>query len=573
MLNKKAGMKKIIYAVLFNFILTLLILSENYNIELSNEFKKIIEVDENNEKLIKINTSEISFKEYFYFFTLASEELNRFNEYNSWMDKTENLIDYDLKNFFKRTDAINFDIKKQKEFAEKLLIFIHERFLKKYNYRANKVSLIIDRGEYNCVSSSILYALFLKKYGLKSVGIETQDHVFIKIIFDNNESIDVETTNKYGFNPGEKKDVLDEFGKVTGFSYVPPKDYKNRNEIDIKKILFLIHHNLSDEYYNKGDIIKSANLGYIIFLGRNDEKGKDDLEISFNNYIAGLASLGQYITAIEVINSYIQFFGWNNNFLNMRFDLLTNFINNWNSFNNFIEVKNFIEKQNNLFQAIKDNKRFIEIYYFYTYKLINFFDDNNRFSDSFDLIKKFNNKYNYKEIEQLFEKIIFDEVKFLKDDFNQIKTSLQEIKYEFPDYSKIIYKYEINNYINNINNIFKNKEFQQALNEAKKIFNLYPDEPKIKNVLLNCYINYSIYLYENKNLDSIIYYTEEGLKIFPNDRTLTNNYLAFFKNFINESIDNKDYSKARKLLNMAKEKFPNDSSIINMDKYLESIRY
>jgi len=37
-------MKKIIYAILFNFILTLLILSENYNIELSNEFKKLLKL-------------------------------------------------------------------------------------------------------------------------------------------------------------------------------------------------------------------------------------------------------------------------------------------------------------------------------------------------------------------------------------------------------------------------------------------------------------------------------------------------------------------------------------------------
>lgn len=566
-------MRKISLVILINFILILSIDSENYNIELSNDFKKIIEVTEPNEKLIKFNINEVSYKEYFYFFTLASEELNRYNEFNSWLDKAVILIENDLKNFFKRTDVLNFDIKKQKEFAEKLLIFIHERFLKKYNYRANKISLIIDRGEFNCVSSSILYGLFLKKYGLKSMGIETQDHIFIKIIFDNSELIDVETTNKYGFNPGEKKDILDEFGKITGFNYVPPKDYKNRNEIDLKKILFLIYHNFSDEYYNSGDIIKSANLGYMIFLGRNDEKGKNDLEVSFNNYIAKLSSDDQYITAIESINSYIQFFGWNNNFINIRFNLILNYINVWDDFANFNDVKDFIVMQNNLFQTIKDEKRFIEIYYLYLYKLIIFFDNNNKFSDSYNLIKEFKSKYSNNEIEKLFNNIIIDEIKFYKNDFNLINKRLQEIKIQFPEYSKVIYKYEIDNYINNINNFHANKDLQKALNEAKIIFNLFPKEQRIKNVLLNCYINYTFYLYENKNLDDIIYCTVDGLKIFPNDRTLLNNFLSFFINFINEAIDKKDYSKARKILNTAKEKFPNDGSLINIDKYLESLRY
>ena len=566
-------MKKIfLFFIIFIFI-TLSLDPQNNNTDLSDEFKKIITIDELNKKLIDLNLSEIDYRDYFYYYCLVSEELNRYNEFTVWFNKIEDLIDKDLYDIYKRTDAKNFNFEKQKKFTEDLLIVLHDRIFKRYDFNSNRISLIVDWGQFNCVSSSILYALFLKKYGFNPIGVETQDHVFIKIIFNNNESIDVETTNKYGFNPGEKKDVLDEFGKVTGFNYVPPKDYRNRNDIDIKKLLFIVYHNLSEDYFKKGEYIRSANLGYLIYQGRKDDKGKNDFYIFFNNYIAKLANGSDYVTAIKAINSYIQFIEWNNNFINIRFDLLMSYINAWNDFGNYKAVKDFIDKQNNMFSSIKDDNKYIEVYFFYTYKLINYYNSLNKYNDSYSLIKEFKFKYDDEKIQNLFGNILIDETNHYKDDFNLINERLNKLKLEFPEYSEIIYKFEINNYINKINNMLKVKNYPDALNEAKKTALIFPEEQKIKNILLNCYINYTVFLYKSDSLNDIIFYTEEALKKFPNDRTLKSNYLAFFKNFINRAIEAKDYSRARKLLNTAKEKFPNDSYLLEIEKFLESKRY
>ncbi len=566
-------MKKIIFIVFINLFFLLSLISANTNVELSPEFKKIIEVDNLNKELINFNLSKINYKEYFYYYCLVSEELNRYNELNTWLDKIEIIVDAELRKIYRRTDVLNFKIDRQKDFAEKLLIILHDKVFKKYIFNANRISSIVDKGYYNCVSSSIFYALFLKRYGLNVAAVETHDHVFIKILFKDKDSIDVESTNKFGFNPGEKKDVLDEFGKTTGFNYVSPKDYKNRNDINIKKMLFLVYHNLSDEYYKNKEYIKSANLGYLIYLGRKDDKGNEDLYIYFNNYIAHLANNKNYIEAVEAINSYMHFFERNNNFINMRFDILMNYINDWNDFTNYIEVKNFIDKQNIIFPELKDNDKFIKVYFFYIYKLSVFNNSKEKYPESYLLIKDFNSKYVYSEIDKLFEKIVYDEVVFYKEQYDFIENRLFELKSEFPDYSQIIYKYTINNYINKINKKIKNKDFFDALNEAKKTYILYPEDQKVKNILLNCYINYTVELYKTKSLNDIINYTEEGLEKFPNDRTLRNNYLVFFKKFINEAIDDNDYSKARKLLNTAKEKFPNDSYLFKIEKLLESKRY
>ena len=59
-------MKKIfLFFIIFIFI-TLSLDPQNNNTDLSDEFKKIITIDELNKKLIDLNLSEIDYRDYFY---------------------------------------------------------------------------------------------------------------------------------------------------------------------------------------------------------------------------------------------------------------------------------------------------------------------------------------------------------------------------------------------------------------------------------------------------------------------------------------------------------------------------
>jgi tetratricopeptide (TPR) repeat protein len=53
----------------------------------------------------------------------------------------------------------------------------------------------------------------------------------------------VETTNPYGFDPGNRKDFHDQFGQVTGFAYVPAKNYRDRAFISPLELVSLILSN------------------------------------------------------------------------------------------------------------------------------------------------------------------------------------------------------------------------------------------------------------------------------------------------------------------------------------------
>lgn len=561
-------MKKLIFIyILFNSLLFI-------NPDPNNLFNEITRVDNNNKKLIEINNDNMSYKDLFYYFCLVSEETERLNQDKSWFEKLESTIDKDITGYFGRSDVKNWDTEKQKTFASQLLIFIHDRALKRYDINATKLSSIVDRGEYNCVSSSILYALFLKKYNLECRGVETIDHVFIKIKFRENDEIDVETTNRFGFDPGKKKDILDQFGVVTGFTYVSPKDYKNRNDIEIKKILFLVYHNLTNIYSVNKDYYKSVKLGYIIFLGRNDKKGKEDFEISFNNYIVDLISKKDFNNALDLIDSYLAKMEFNNNFFLMRFGIMIDLINNWNDYNKKEEIKDLLLSENNSFESYKNHEKFKEVYLYFVSKLISHYNSINDFEESYRLIKDYNSLFN-KNGDKLFEATYTSELKFYEqqDKYEYLEERILKIKYDFPEYGQIIKKYEVIIINNKINKILTKKDYLNALDDAKKEYSIFPDDDLIKKTLLSCYVSYTIYLYESKDLNNLTIYTEEALKYFPNEKILLNNYSAFLKNFIKDSLDNNDFSKARRIYNIAKEKFPNDSYLYNIDKFLQSKNY
>jgi len=126
--------------------------------------------------------------------------------------------------------------------AEALLGFLHERVLVRYDERQTRIDVLLDSGSYNCVSSGVLYALAAKSLGFRVWGVRTEDHAFCRIQAGS-EAFDVETTSPFGFDPGTRKEFTDSFGKVTGYTYVPPSSYRKREDIGERGLLGLILYN------------------------------------------------------------------------------------------------------------------------------------------------------------------------------------------------------------------------------------------------------------------------------------------------------------------------------------------
>ncbi len=96
-----------------------------------------------------------------------------------------------------------------------VLKYLYRDYLKKYDLNQTKLDTAIETGNYNCVSSAVLYLAAAKAAGLQVYGQHTTQHAFCSIYVNSQKEnqaakaikIDVETTNPYGFNPGSKEEI------------------------------------------------------------------------------------------------------------------------------------------------------------------------------------------------------------------------------------------------------------------------------------------------------------------------------------------------------------------------------
>jgi tetratricopeptide (TPR) repeat protein len=129
-----------------------------------------------------------------------------------------------------------------RERGEYILSFMHKRLLKSYSEHQTRLDTLLTDGRYNCVSSAVLYMILAASAGLNVEGVMTRDHAFVTVLAGR-EYIDVETTNPYGFDPGSRREFHDGFGRLTGFAYVPARNYRDRSDITQLELISLIMSN------------------------------------------------------------------------------------------------------------------------------------------------------------------------------------------------------------------------------------------------------------------------------------------------------------------------------------------
>ena len=125
--------------------------------------------------------------------------------------------------------------------GEALLHWVHQRVLTGgYQSEQTDLSVLLDTGKFNCVSSAVLYNILALELGLDARAIEVPDHAF-SIVYDGADHMDVETTTADGFNPARER--IAEFEALTGFRYIPESDKSNRREIGAAGLAALIYYN------------------------------------------------------------------------------------------------------------------------------------------------------------------------------------------------------------------------------------------------------------------------------------------------------------------------------------------
>ncbi|MER8486440.1 hypothetical protein [Mesorhizobium sp. M1322] len=135
--------------------------------------------------------------------------------------------------------------------GEALLKWLHRGPMSQgYVAHQTNLSVILDTGTFNCVSSAALYNALALRLGLDVRAIEVPDHAF-SILYDGTRHMDVETTNANGFNPSRDKAAIAKFEQMTGFRYIPDAHRDQRREVEEAGLAAII-------YYNHGVLLSDS---------------------------------------------------------------------------------------------------------------------------------------------------------------------------------------------------------------------------------------------------------------------------------------------------------------------------
>jgi tetratricopeptide (TPR) repeat protein len=158
----------------------------------------------------------------------------------------------------------------------------------------------VERGSYNCVSSGVVYAILLKALGLRVWGVRTSDHAFCRVQAGD-QAFDVETTSPFGFDPGKRKEFTDDFGRITGYTYVPPSNYRDRRDIGEKELLGLILFNQTAFASERTDYLGAVPPAVDAYALLQDEESYERLITSLLNLASWYGMSGRFDKALEFL--------------------------------------------------------------------------------------------------------------------------------------------------------------------------------------------------------------------------------------------------------------------------------
>lgn len=258
----------------------------------------------------------------------------------------------DLSPYMSRLDSIIAQLKRslqaeengdEQPLGDRVLAFMHETVTRVYREEQTRLDVLLDTGVYNCVSSSLLYTILARSVGLSVGTINTPDHVFCTVETDEGP-IDVETTNSFGYKPGEKKQFFDKFGR-TGYTYVPPGNYRLRTETDDRGLLSFVLQNRIAALERTRDYHRAVELAVDRYTILKDEEAEKALVKEFTNYAALLNQKTQYDRAFDFLELITELYGNRNKYRDLANILVNNKVTTFIRQNDFSHAKSFVQKK------------------------------------------------------------------------------------------------------------------------------------------------------------------------------------------------------------------------------------
>ena len=153
-------------------------------------------------------------------------------------------------------------IRSRYRMARKLHELLHQQVLRRYQSDADGLDAVLDHGDYNCLSASLLYGLLGRALGLQVQVVEIPSHVYVRILV-NQRKVEVETTSRNGFDlrqeplPGPGAPGSPSYGANAG-AVVPPGMEEVPDSVELERAVGFLWHNTGRRALEHGEALRAA---------------------------------------------------------------------------------------------------------------------------------------------------------------------------------------------------------------------------------------------------------------------------------------------------------------------------
>lgn len=218
--------------------------------------------------------------------------------------------------------------------------YMHSKLLKQYQRSATTLDVALKQGQYNCLSSTLLYNILMEENQIPARTMVLPSHTYTLLSLGTN-TIAVENTTPLGFDVANNQAAQDNLKKLTGYSY---QDAIREGEIVDKRGL------LAYTYANRAYFADQARQDYLAFQnalkayalypqGKNIYTNVKSGFISYSYYLINTRQ--DYTQAMAILEEALEHFPVKKDFIqnySVALDRYLNFLIEKGEYNKAFEV-------------------------------------------------------------------------------------------------------------------------------------------------------------------------------------------------------------------------------------------
>lgn len=451
-------------------------------------------------------------KNYFYEYKITK----KISDFDVWLLMASGVYSLeDIKLYKSRIDLIYSDISNKisgrkiskYDLAKFIFDYLHQNVLKDYVEKSTDLDALFDTGYYNCVNSTAIYNILLKRFGFEPKAIQLSDHIFTAIYLDD-YLIEVETTARKGFDVVRNPDALKELKERTLYVYVPAGKGK-RTEVGDEGVIATVYANqvlIFKDVKRYDEIIKSSIKA--LMLEPNLSIAYTNLRSAYIGIFSQYADKGDWANAVFLAKEALSIF------------------------ESDLEIDKFVG----------------DAYYNYILTLIN----QGKFKDAAEKLTyvKSNDSRYYQEVKTLLDYLLFNWGK------SEINKGNYQIVFDVVNFGlsfdkDLTYRAGVNLLVE-LSKIFTSRDdYESVINFHKKFLEVFPKGNEVKQNLGYFYNVWGVEFMNKGQLDKSAQVFEMALKDLPDDVVLKQNASIVYAKLAQGSFLSKDYQSAVSFINRA----------------------